>query len=51
MTDFNIELHKKTSLKNKIIPMDTMLKFHNQKINQFQKVLLLIDPEASPFLY
>ena len=51
MTNFNIELYEKTSLENKIIPKDTMLKFNNQKINQFWKVFLLIDPETSPFLY
>ena len=51
MTNFNIEHYEKTSLENKIIPIDTMLKLNNQKINQFWEVLLLIDPETSPFLY
>ena len=40
MTDFNIELYEKTSAENKIIPIDTMQNFNNQKINQFWKVLI-----------
>ena len=45
MADFGIKLLEKTSLEDKFIPIDTMLKFNNQKINQFWKVLLLIDLE------
>ena len=51
MADFNIELYEKTSLENKIIPIDIMQNFNNQKINQFWKVLLLTDAETSHFLY
>ena len=50
MVDFSIELYEKASLENKFIPIDVMLKFNNQKINQFLKVLLLIDLEIQCFL-
>ena len=50
MADFSIELYETTSLENKFIPIDAMLKFNNLKITQFWKVLLLNDIENQCFL-
>ena len=51
MTGFSIELYEETSQEIKLVPIDALLKFNNQKINQFKKMLLLIDPEKNQFLY
>ena len=49
MASFNIEPYETKSVDRKFLSIDTMLKFNHQKINQFQKVLLLIDLETFVF--
>ena len=51
VANFNIEPYETKSVDRKFLSIDTMLKFNHHKINQFQKVLLLIDLERSHFLY
>ena len=51
MASFSIEPYETKSVDRKFLSIDTMLKFHHQKINQFWKVILLIDLETSHFLY
>ena len=48
---FSIGPYETKSVDIKFLSIDTVLKFNHQKINQFQKVLLLIDLETSCFLY
>ena len=47
MASFSMEPYETKSVDRKFLSIDTMLKFNHQKINQFQKVLLLIDLETS----
>ena len=51
MASFSIEPYETKSVDRKFLSIDTMLKLNHQKINQFQKVLLLNNLETFCFLY
>ena len=51
MTSFGIELYETKSANRKFLSTDTMFKAKTQKIILLPRILLLIDPEKTCFLY